>query len=115
VGRLELENLLRENNGGMVSDQVRLYALDELEERNECYQTSEYCPGFITIGDDSGGRAIICDVECDGPIYVVDHGSMAPTDFEELAPGLTAWKAVNFTLNGDGRGYPLRPLPADQE
>jgi hypothetical protein len=98
VGRLELEIFLRENDGGFVSEVVRLYALDELEERNQTYQTSEYCPGFITIGDDSGGRAIICDVECNGPIYIVDHGSMSPDCFEELAPSLAVWKAMNFAI-----------------
>jgi hypothetical protein len=98
MGKAELENLLYKNNGEFVSEVVRLYALDELEEMNETYQTAEYCPGFITIGDDSGGRAIICDVECSGPLYIVGHGAMTPDCFEKLAPNLAAWKAMKFAL-----------------
>jgi hypothetical protein len=40
---------------GHAAHSCLLYALSELEERNETYETRTYCPGFVTIGDDGGG------------------------------------------------------------
>lgn len=36
------------------SDLVLLYGRSSFMERNETYQTKQYCPGFVTIGNDSG-------------------------------------------------------------
>jgi hypothetical protein len=94
-----IEALLLSNSGQFVSEIVRLYSLDELDERNATYQTAEYCPEFIAIGDDSGGRAIVCHKSAEGPIYIVDHGSMAPNDFEEIASNLKEWASNDYSLN----------------
>src|SRR2546429_3087481 len=67
----------------IIGQQVNLYAAEWVIERNETYQTKEYCPGYITIGDDSGGRAFVisfADIPCS--VFVVDHGYMNPDGFE---------------------------------
>lgn len=39
-------------------DRVLIYAADSVVERNETFQIKTYCPGYLAIGDDSGGRAM---------------------------------------------------------
>jgi hypothetical protein len=76
----------------IVGEQVLLYPLDMVVERNETYQTKIYCPGHIAIGDDSGGRAAmisLTDPEC--RVSLVGHGSMDPDDFVPLSMTLRQW------------------------
>ena len=76
----------------IIGEQVHLYPLDIVVERNETYQTRVYCPGHITIGDDSGGRAVVIsliDPECH--VFLVGHGSMAADDFVPLNMTLRQW------------------------
>jgi hypothetical protein len=76
----------------IIGEQVLLYPADMVVERNETYQTKKYCPGYITIGDDSGGRAVM--IALDDPtsqIYIVGHGSMDPQEFEPVNLPLAEW------------------------
>lgn len=76
----------------IVGEQVLLYPPEVVVERNETYQTKLYCPGYMTIGDDSGGRAVIIslsDPEC--RVFLVGHGSMDPRDFVPLNMTLARW------------------------
>jgi hypothetical protein len=71
---------------------VLLYPLDYVIERNETFETKIYCPGYIAIGDDSGGRAFVIslgDPECN--LFVVDLGSMDPDDFDPMNTTLDPW------------------------
>lgn len=89
---LPLRVLLSRTNGAAIGDLVRLYAPAELLERNETYETREYCPGWLTIGDDSGGSAIVVAPEkWPMPVYLVGHGSMSRADFVEIAEDLDEW------------------------
>ena len=73
-------------------DQVYLYSAEALIERNETYETQTYCPGYISIGDDSGGRAIVISVaEPLKKIFIVDYGSMSPCDFHEIPQDFDTW------------------------
>lgn len=73
-------------------ERVRLYAVDEIVERNETYQTQVYCPGYVTIGDDSGGRAFVVHGKLDPPtVFAVGHGSMSEIDFVEVGAELSRW------------------------
>jgi hypothetical protein len=79
---------------GMRGEQVLLYGLDSLRERNETYDTQQACPGYITIGDDSGGRAVMLALDgASTAVYLVGHGSMQRDDFELAADDFTAWLA----------------------
>ncbi len=80
---------------GYCGEQVLLYGAESLLERNATYETQPYCPGFIAIGDDGGGRAVM--LALDGPdraVYLVDHGSMQRDDFELAAEDFHAWLAA---------------------
>ena len=76
----------------LIGERVLLYPADALIERNETYETKIYCPGYLTIGDDSGGRAVVIPIDQPlGKVYLVDHGSMSPSDFELLSKSFNAW------------------------
>ena len=83
---------LTSHGGRFVGDVVRFYSVDELIERNECYQTLEYCPGFLAIGDDSGGRAVVMSQRMvPQTVFLVDHGSMNPEHFDPVSGSLLKW------------------------
>jgi hypothetical protein len=85
--------LLRLSNGlYALNDRVILYAARELQERNSTYEVDEYAPGWLMIGDDSGGRAVLLSARQDPPgVFIVGTGSMVPEDAEQLAPTLETW------------------------
>lgn len=79
-------------HAGRENGSVRLYVLDEIVERNRTYETREYCPGFLTIGDDGGGRAVVAHGALAPPtVFVVGHGSMSEADFVAVGADPQAW------------------------
>jgi hypothetical protein len=83
----------------VIGQQVLLYPLDYVIERNETFQSKVYCPGYIAIGDDSGGSAILIsldDLEC--KLFMVDHGSMDPADFRSLNTTLDRWLEAECSI-----------------
>ena len=84
---------------GLRSEQVLLYGAESLLERNETYDTQQSCPGYITIGDDSGGRAVMLALDDgDRAVYLVGHGSMQRDDFELAADDFMSWLAADCPL-----------------
>lgn len=85
---------------GIRGEQVLLYGADSLLERNATYETQLSCPGYINIGDDSGGRAVMLALDGgDRAVYLVGHGSMQRDDFERVADDLHAWLADDCPLD----------------
>jgi len=94
-----LRVMLSRTDGASVGDLVRFYAPAEILERNETYETGKYCPGWLTIGDDGGGRAIVVAPDkWPTSVYLVDHGSMSRTDFVEVAQDLHEWVRLGCKL-----------------
>lgn len=88
-------------HGGDEIGAVRLYAVDELIERNECYETQVYCPGYLTVGDDGGGRAVVIHAALNpATVFVVDHGSMSEGDFVAVGNDPGSWIAGGCGLDG---------------
>jgi hypothetical protein len=84
--------VLASHGGQTFASSVQLYAPEHVVERNEVYETKIYCPGFITIGDDGGGQAVVVPVKSDAcPVSVVGHGLMDPDYFREIAASLAEW------------------------
>ncbi len=74
-----------------------LYLPSEIIERNDCYQTKEYAPGFINIGDNGGGMAFILSLlHSDPEVFAVDHGSMDPDDKEFVYSSFSQWQQSGF-------------------
>ncbi len=84
-------DFLRRSNGLEPQDRVLLYSTDDLPERNETFEVRQYAPGFLAIGDDSGGQAILIALDGSPAVYMVDHGSMDPDDVVQVSPGFVAW------------------------
>ena len=82
----------------LVNSFVLIYSLEEIIERNETFEVKEFCPGYLAIGDDSGGSAIVLCLET-GNIGIVDHGSMMPGDIHSLADCFQEWQATGFTTD----------------
>lgn len=84
------EAILR--HGGHAIGSIAFYAEDEIVERNQTYETQTYCPGYLTIGDDGGGRAIVVHGALDPPtVFAVEHGSMSESDFVAVGGELSRW------------------------
>lgn len=93
------QEVLKTYGGKCFRDVVLIYAPTDVIERNETFQTKEYCPGFITIGDDSGGRAIVISIsESESRVFVADHGYMDPEYFEAAGSNLLNWIADGCQL-----------------
>lgn len=91
---------LNDGQEGLRGEQVLLYGAHNLIERNLTYDTQQACPGFITIGDDSGGRAVMLALGgASTAVYLVGHGSMQRDDFEPLADDFLAWLAADCPVD----------------
>lgn len=89
---IEYVIFLRSHEEDLIGEQVFLYPAELLIERNETYETKLYCPGYLAIGDDSGGRAVVIPMgQPLGKVYLVGHGTMSPSDFEPLPMSFSAW------------------------
>lgn len=91
---------LEEWEEDMCGGQVLLYGAQSLMERNDTYETQQFCPGFITVGDDGGGRAVMLALDgLDRAVYLVGHGSMQRDDFELAAGDFQAWLAAECPVD----------------
>lgn len=82
------------------NDRTQVYGRDAIVERNDSYESREYCPGNLMVGDDSGGTAFVLSF-ADGNIHGVDMGAMTPDCFELVAPSFTAWVDAGFPYRED--------------
>lgn len=91
---------LSDGQEGLRGEQVLLYGTHNLLERNLTYDTQQACPGFITIGDDSGGRAVMLALGGGSTaVYLVGHGSMQRDDFALVADDFVAWLAADCPVD----------------
>lgn len=89
---MDYANFLGTHSEALLGDRVLIYGASSLQERNETLETKTYCPGYIAVGDDSGGRAFVIAV--DEPlreVFVVDMGYMDPDGFERLRLPFLDW------------------------
>ena len=87
-----LSSLKEERTGN-----VYLYLPEILIERNECYETKQYAPGYINIGDDGGGTAFILKLKDRDPeVSAVGHGSMDPALKEHVCASFSGWVSSGF-------------------
>ncbi|BFM18391.1 hypothetical protein R50073_45740 [Maricurvus nonylphenolicus] len=81
---------------------VYLYLLQDLIERNDCYETKTYANGYINIGDNGGGEAFIIALGSDDPeVSIVGHGSMDPTLKEFVCSSFSRWVASGFEYDNE--------------
>jgi len=90
------------NHDGEMDGDVYLYLADDLVERNECYETKKYAPGYINIGDNGGGEAFILNLNEDDPeVSIVGHGSMDPRMKEFVHQSFSSWLASGLKYENE--------------
>jgi hypothetical protein len=94
--------LLQEQLTGerMVTGLVLLYGTDMLVTFNTMYEVQRYLPAYITIGDDSGGRAIClhCN-DSDENVYITGHGALDTGSMEVLSTDFNTWVQQGYSLD----------------
>ncbi|WNF22688.1 SMI1/KNR4 family protein [Mesobacillus jeotgali] len=91
--------LLQASNGVATNEGIIIYGTDDIPERNETWETQDYAPGFISIGDDSGGRVFLMSLCDEEEILMVDSGDMTPDHAELISTNLIQW--INKGLRMD--------------
>ncbi|MGB4811940.1 MAG: DUF4274 domain-containing protein [Methylophilaceae bacterium] len=90
----EYRQFLLSHDEMFFGDSILIYAAEDVIERNETYETKVYCPGYITIGDDSGGQAVVISLSGEpSSVFLVGHGHMKPDGFHLMANSLSEWIA----------------------
>lgn len=84
---------------GLLAHHLYLYRAEDIAERNATYEVAEYAPGYVAIGDDGGGRALLLvGGRAQSPVLIVDHGSMDPDEATEIASDFGGWVEAGCPL-----------------
>ncbi|WP_240233546.1 SMI1/KNR4 family protein [Devosia lacusdianchii] len=83
----DYEAFLRVSNGLYTDGRLALLELEAIYGRNADYEVQEYLPGYVMIGDDSGGTALVMKAG-DSAVYEVGMGSMDIESMEKSAASL---------------------------
>jgi len=98
----EYRLILTSSDGLFANDLVKLYSTEEIAERNSTFEIAKYLPGYLMIGDDSGGYGVFLDTgSSPSPVYMMGHGGLYLSDAIVLAPTLTDWINQRFPLPFD--------------
>ncbi len=74
-----------QRNGAMLNDRVLIYATDFIAERNQTYEIGSSFPGYVSVGDDSGGRLILVPASGDTRFHLIGAGDPFIDDAEVFA------------------------------
>ncbi len=92
---------LRSNAEQIRGECLMLYAAEDVLERNEAFQVARFAPGWLAVGDDSGGRLVI--IRMDDPEaapFLVDAGALPFADLRQpLAKSWAEWSGSGFSLS----------------
>lgn len=88
----DYRDLMTITNGFTFPNGLVIYPTDDVFERNMTFEVPDYAPGYLSIGDDSGGQSILIPYQGDG-VFLIDQGSMDPNYFEKLDSSLAGWLA----------------------
>lgn len=91
-------DMLRSSDGFSLLNGVVVYSAEELSERNATFEVDAYMPGYLAIGDDSGGRCIVIPFGGDG-VFVVDQGIMDTADMRKVGSSLQDWIAKGAAID----------------
>lgn len=86
----------------LFSDLALLYGITDLNERYNSSENFKYLPGYLIIGDNSGGYGffINCKQPNDTNIYVTGLGDMDETGLENIASSFDDWKQKKYDSEG---------------
>ncbi|MBD0675635.1 hypothetical protein ACIQOW_30600 [Kitasatospora sp. NPDC091335] len=79
-------------DGLLTAAGVTVYPAGCIGERNTTYEVGRYAPGFLLIGDDSGGRGFLLradDPDC--AVFSSDLGDLDPAGFDVESTHFASW------------------------
>jgi hypothetical protein len=85
------KQLLKTSNGLATNEGMIIYGIEDILERNATWEIQDYAPGFISIGDDSGGRVFLMSLDNKEQILIVDSGDMNLEHAELITTNLFQW------------------------
>lgn len=87
---------------GLLANHFALYSCRDLPERNATFEVGKYAPGFVIVGGDGGGSAIVMrGGPGRSPVFLVGHGDMQPSHMELLAGSLAEWIEIGCPVDPD--------------
>lgn len=77
--------LIKKVNGFIDEKGIKIYSANEIKERNQTFEVDKYLPGYVAIGDDSGGNLLIMKA-CSSAkkVYISDSGSLILDESEDV-------------------------------
>jgi len=72
------------SDGALLNDQVMIYSVGDVDERNSAFEIEKNFKGKIAVGDDSGGRMILIDKNGVPGFWLVDSGSVSLGEFNRF-------------------------------
>ncbi|MES5819764.1 hypothetical protein [Streptomyces sp. RG80] len=79
-------------DGLLTESGVCVYSAGSIGERNATYEVAQYAPGFVLIGDDSGGRGFLLRADdLDSAVFSSGLGDLDPADFEVVSADFKSW------------------------
>ncbi|MFF0866222.1 hypothetical protein ACFYUV_31020 [Nonomuraea sp. NPDC003560] len=71
---------------------VAVYSAGDIGERNATYEVARYAPGFLLVGDDSGGRGFLLRADDpDSAVFSSGLGDLEPAGFDVVAADFPSW------------------------
>jgi hypothetical protein len=99
---------------GVLANHFALYSCRDLPERNATFEIGEYAPGFVIVGGDGGGSAIVMRGGSGrSPVFLVGHGDMQPAHMVRLAGSLAEWIEIGCPVDPDAE--PSAPADPGRE
>jgi SMI1 / KNR4 family (SUKH-1) len=87
---------------GLLANHFALYSCSDLPERNATFEVGKYAPGFVIVGGDGGGSAIVMrGGPGRSPVFLVGHGVMQSEFMERLAHSLAEWIDLGCPVDPD--------------
>ncbi|MEV4009155.1 hypothetical protein AB0J35_01570 [Nonomuraea angiospora] len=79
-------------DGLLTGSGVAVYSAGDIGERNATYEVARYAPGFLLVGDDSGGRGFLVRTDDpDSAVFSSDLGDLEPAGFDIVSADLASW------------------------
>ncbi|MGG2014041.1 SMI1/KNR4 family protein [Bacillus sp. S10(2024)] len=86
------KDLLRYTNGFSVGGGLTIYGTEDILERNETWEVTEYASGYVSIGDDGSGNVFLMLQSADvKEVLVVDSGDMDPNHATVITLDFSDW------------------------
>lgn len=87
-----LTQLLKLSDGFLTPGGISVYGTEDLGERNATYELPEFCPGYLLIGDNSGGKGFLMKLDsAESTVFSSGLGDLEVAGFVVESASLETW------------------------